>query len=65
GGEKWKARRKLLTPCFHSDIMKDFQLVFNEHCQKLADYFQGETEKEFTIIDYPVKLSSLDMMCGE
>ncbi|XP_055948627.1 cytochrome P450 4V2-like [Argiope bruennichi] len=63
GGEKWKARRKLLTPCFHSDIMKDFQLIFNKNCQKLADFFQGETEKDFTIIDYPVKLSSLDMMC--
>ncbi|XP_055948667.1 cytochrome P450 4V2-like [Argiope bruennichi] len=63
GGEKWKARRKLLTPCFHSDIMKDFQLIFNENCQKLADFFQGETDKDFTIIDSPIKLSSLDMIC--
>ncbi|XP_055947134.1 cytochrome P450 4V2-like [Argiope bruennichi] len=63
GGEKWKARRKLLTPCFHSDIMKDFQSVFNENCQKLADAFQAETKKDFTIIDNFIKLSSLDMMC--
>ncbi|GBN90017.1 hypothetical protein AVEN_254206-1 [Araneus ventricosus] len=64
GGTKWKSRRKLLNPCFHSDILKDFQETFDKHAQKLANFFQCETENEFTYIDTPLKLSTLDMICG-
>ncbi|CAL1291880.1 unnamed protein product, partial [Larinioides sclopetarius] len=63
GGDKWKSRRKMLNHCFHNDILRDFQVVFNEHGQKLVDFFQGETENEFTCIDTFIKLSSFDIIC--
>ncbi|KAF8797235.1 Cytochrome P450 4V2 like protein [Argiope bruennichi] len=55
--------KKTVNTLFHNDILRDFQETFNEHCQKLADFFQGETNKDFTYIDNYIKLASLDMIC--
>ncbi|GBN29369.1 Cytochrome P450 4c3 [Araneus ventricosus] len=63
GGTKWKSRRKLLNPCFHTDILKDFQEVFDKHAQKLANFFQCETENELTYIETQLRLSNLDIVC--
>jgi cytochrome P450 len=30
GGAKWKARRRLLTPAFHFDILRGFAAIMNE-----------------------------------
>ncbi|GBM58265.1 hypothetical protein AVEN_119316-1, partial [Araneus ventricosus] len=30
GVAKWKQRKKLLAPCFHSDVLRGFLSVFNE-----------------------------------
>ncbi|GBM28366.1 Cytochrome P450 4c3 [Araneus ventricosus] len=62
---KWKLRRKLLTPCFHSDILRGFLPVFNEYSQKFVEFLQEETKKEFTCIETPVTLLTLDIICGK
>ncbi|KAL3269989.1 hypothetical protein HHI36_009045 [Cryptolaemus montrouzieri] len=36
-GEKWKSRRKLLTPTFHFKILQDFLVTFNEETTKLVE----------------------------
>ncbi|GFS34470.1 cytochrome P450 4V2, partial [Nephila pilipes] len=61
--DKWKPRRKQLTPCFHADILRGFLTVFNEHSQKLVENLRQETKKEFTYIGTPVTLSALDIIC--
>lgn len=38
--EKWRPRRKLLTPTFHYDILKDFVDVFNRQAQILIQRLQ-------------------------
>ncbi|CAL1285552.1 unnamed protein product [Larinioides sclopetarius] len=60
---KWKPRRKLLMPCFHSDILQGFLPVFNEYSQKLVDFLQEETMKEFTLIETIVSNITLDIIC--
>ncbi|GBM28354.1 Cytochrome P450 4V2 [Araneus ventricosus] len=60
---KWKQRRKLLTPCFHSDILRGFLPDFNEYSQKFVEFLQEETKKEFTYIETPVTLLTLDIIC--
>ncbi|GFQ97631.1 cytochrome P450 4V2 [Trichonephila clavata] len=60
--EKWKPRRKLLTPCFHADVLRGFLPVFNERSRKLVEHLRQETEKEFTNIDIPVTLTALDVV---
>ncbi|GFY67265.1 cytochrome P450 4V2 [Trichonephila inaurata madagascariensis] len=60
--EKWKPRRKLLTHCFHTDILRGFLPIFNERSGKLVEHLRRETEKEFTNIDIPVTLTALDVI---
>ncbi|GFY67484.1 cytochrome P450 4V2 [Trichonephila inaurata madagascariensis] len=62
-GSKWKARRKLLTPSFHFEILKDFMPVFNEQSKVLVKRLQKETIKDSTDIVMPITLCSLDIMC--
>ncbi|GFQ81885.1 cytochrome P450 4V2, partial [Trichonephila clavata] len=60
--EKWKPRRKLLTPCFHADILRGFLPVFNDRSRKLVEHLRQEREKEFINIDTPVTLTALDII---
>ncbi|GFS74835.1 cytochrome P450 4V2 [Nephila pilipes] len=61
--EEWKPRRKLLAPCFHTDILRVYMDVFNEHSQKLARFFSQETKKEFTYVKKPITLVAMDILC--
>ncbi|GFR15369.1 cytochrome P450 4V2 [Trichonephila clavata] len=62
-GSKWKSRRKLLTPSFHFEILKDFLPVFNEQSKVLVKRLRKETEMDSTDIVMPITLCSLDIMC--
>ncbi|GFS80106.1 cytochrome P450 4V2 [Nephila pilipes] len=62
--DKWKPRRKLLTPCFHADILRGFLTVFNESSQELVEHLRNETKEEFTYISTPVTLTALDIIYG-
>ncbi len=64
-GEKWKTRRRMLTPTFHFRILHDFLHVFNDQCkifvQKLRDIKEGQ---QFDIFPY-ISTCTLDIICGE
>ncbi|GIY31054.1 hypothetical protein CDAR_83361 [Caerostris darwini] len=62
---QWKERRKLLAPCFQSSMLKGYLTVFNEYAQKLVEFLHEETDKEFTCVERPLSLCSLDILCGE
>ncbi|CAL1276481.1 unnamed protein product [Larinioides sclopetarius] len=60
---KWKPRKKLLVPCFHLDVLRGFLPVFNEQSRELVEYFQKETTKDFSYIETPITLTTLDIIC--
>ncbi|XP_035217741.1 cytochrome P450 4V2-like [Stegodyphus dumicola] len=62
-GPKWKSRRRLLTPSFHFEILKDFLPVFNEQSQILVKILEKETKKPWTDVTMPMTLCSLDIIC--
>uniref|UniRef100_A0A0N5BAY0 Cytochrome P450 n=1 Tax=Strongyloides papillosus TaxID=174720 RepID=A0A0N5BAY0_STREA len=62
--DKWKPRRKLLTPAFHYDILKDFVFVFNKHAKTLVGKFDKLSNKdEFVDIFHTISLCTLDIIC--
>ena len=44
---KWKSRRRLLTPTFHYDILKDFVQVYNKHAATLTGKFDALVGKGY------------------
>ncbi|XP_065892053.1 cytochrome P450 4F6-like isoform X2 [Dysidea avara] len=40
-GERWKRHRKMLTPAFHFDILKQYIPVYNEVSHKLVEIWSG------------------------
>ncbi|GIX93065.1 cytochrome P450 4c3 [Caerostris darwini] len=60
-----KERRKLLAAGYQSSMFKGYLTVFNEHAQKLVEFLHEETGKEFTCVERPLSLCSLDIVCGE
>jgi len=64
-GEKWKSRRKMLTPAFHFRILDEFIDVIKEQSLKMVNilktkFFPGHV---FDVSQY-VKRCTLDIICG-
>lgn len=62
-GEKWHQRRRLLTPAFHFDILKEFLEVFKEESEKLVTSLQREVDKVLDIIPISTQFT-LNTICG-
>lgn len=65
-GSKWKTRRRLLTPSFHFDILKEFLGIMNRHARKfVVNLQQFATSRPTTFDIYPlITNSTLDVICG-
>lgn len=65
---KWKSRRKLLTPAFHFRILNDFLPIINENAEILINKLYQLTDNQsgqshvIDILDY-VTLTTLDVIC--
>lgn len=64
-GEKWRTRRKLLTPTFHFRILQDFLEVFNEQSQTMVERLRTKVYgKPFDVFPY-ITNCALDIICGK
>ncbi|XP_044271096.1 cytochrome P450 4c3-like isoform X2 [Tribolium madens] len=63
GGTKWKKHRKIITPAFHFQILKQFIEVFESGGNRFIQKLQKEVGKK-SIDIYPfVNLCTLDIIC--
>ena len=64
-GQKHQTRRRLITPSFHTDILKEFLMVMNEQSEILIERLKRltQTEKEIEI-SKQLALCALDIICG-
>lgn len=64
-GDKWRMRRKLLTPAFHFRILEDFLGVFDEHARVFTRLLsEHEGLKSIDIVPH-VTMATLDIICGK
>lgn len=66
-GERWKRKRRMLTPSFHFNILKEALTMMNEHAGSLRDKLMSDhcdTDQPVDIFKY-LTLSSLDIICGK
>jgi cytochrome P450 family 4 len=64
GGEKWHKRRRMLTPAFHFDILKEYFEVFKEESDKLVESLKGKNDMEVNIISISTQFT-LNTICGK
>uniref|UniRef100_A0A0N5BE60 Cytochrome P450 n=1 Tax=Strongyloides papillosus TaxID=174720 RepID=A0A0N5BE60_STREA len=64
GGQKWKHRRRLLTPMFHFSMLNKYFEAYNQEASILVNKFKkfSETGEEIDIFAY-IKRAALDMIC--
>lgn len=62
-GDKWRVRRKQLTPTFHFNILNDFLSVFNKQADILVNKLQGKANKGNFNIFQDIALCALDIIC--
>ncbi|GMT31648.1 hypothetical protein PFISCL1PPCAC_22945 [Pristionchus fissidentatus] len=60
--EKWKSRRRMLTPTFHFAMLDGYVEKMDRHTQILLDILDGKVGKELDIYPF-VKRCALDIIC--
>ncbi|MEJ1285079.1 family with sequence similarity 149 member A [Cricetulus griseus] len=62
-GNKWRSRRKLLTPTFHFTILEDFLDVMNEQANILVDKLENHVNQGAFNCFVHITLCALDIIC--
>ncbi|XP_036407558.1 cytochrome P450 4V2-like [Megalops cyprinoides] len=62
-GDKWRGRRKMLTPTFHFSILSEFLEVMNEQAEILTEKLEKQAGKgPFNCFNF-ITLCALDIIC--
>jgi cytochrome P450 family 4 len=64
-GSKWSTRRKLITPTFHFNILKQFIPIIGDHTRVLIDKFDRVSDGEVVDIMPYISAYTLDVICGK
>ncbi|KAI6218379.1 Cytochrome P450 4V2 [Aphelenchoides fujianensis] len=63
-GEKWRSRRKLLTPAFHFNMLNKFQSTHDKEAQIFVQQLETYAERGELFDAYPfLKRCALDIIC--
>ena len=63
-GNKWKSRRRAITPTFHFAILNEFVCIFEKQSKRLVEKFRETADTGEAIdVQVPVSLATLDVIC--
>ena len=63
-GNKWKSRRRAITPTFHFAILNEFVSIFETQAKRLVKKFRETADTGKAIdVQIPVSLATLDVIC--
>ncbi|XP_072479215.1 cytochrome P450 4V2 isoform X2 [Notamacropus eugenii] len=62
-GNKWRSRRKMLTPTFHFTILEEFLDVMNEQANVLVNKLEKHVDQEAFNCFLDITLCALDIIC--
>lgn len=62
-GRKWQSRRKILTPAFHINVLRQFIEVFGEESKLLVQELEKECNKLSTDVVPVITQSTLHSIC--
>ncbi|XP_027693100.1 cytochrome P450 4V2 [Vombatus ursinus] len=62
-GNKWRSRRKMLTPTFHFTILEEFLDVMNEQANVLVNQLEKHVDQEAFNCFLDITLCALDIIC--
>uniref|UniRef100_A0A1I8ARX9 Cytochrome P450 n=1 Tax=Steinernema glaseri TaxID=37863 RepID=A0A1I8ARX9_9BILA len=64
--EKWHARRKMLTPAFHFNILTKFVPIFSKEAKVFVEQLEKFADSDAEVDLFPfIKRCALDIICGE
>uniref|UniRef100_A0AC35TWD5 Cytochrome P450 n=1 Tax=Rhabditophanes sp. KR3021 TaxID=114890 RepID=A0AC35TWD5_9BILA len=64
-GDRWRQRRKLLTPSFNTPVLKGFLVDFNEQTKILLSKFDAVCDGKTEVNVFPyLQKAALDMICA-
>lgn len=64
-GQKWKSRRKMITPAFHYSILKEFVNIFEVNADILVEKLKTEIGNNSVDIYPYISLFTLDVIYGK
>ncbi|GMT21514.1 hypothetical protein PFISCL1PPCAC_12811 [Pristionchus fissidentatus] len=63
GADKWRSRRKMLTPTFHFSQLDGYVATMNRHAKVLVDVLEDHADHEFDVFPL-IKRCTLDTICA-
>lgn len=62
-GEKWHQRRRMLTPAFHFDILKEYLEVFRDESNRLVEKLKHTKSEKLNVVPVSTQFT-LTTICG-
>lgn len=64
-GQKWKNRRKILTPAFHFSILQEFVNIFNKETEDLIEKLEMRCDEPYIDVVKPIADFTLCSIIGK